>query len=299
MKRVGKLWVCLAGGLVLHAGLRAGAQASSDNPYVPIVTRNIFGISPPPPPVDPNAPKPEPLPKITLNGIISSVGHVQALFKVVYPPKPGQPPKEQSYILGVGEGQDNIEVTKIDEAAQIVTFDNDGTTQEVPLQITKAGGPPGPAPRPLGPVVLGSRPNTPAPVIPAPTVAPAANPGASGVSITRFGQAGGGVLDGQKPRIVIGGNDGNDSGTTGGAIPGSRLGVALGGAGARPGRPAQNTMSVDDHMVLVTANHLIAQQAGDPAAAIFPPTPYDPEAGVTPNVAQPTPPGGAAPQRGF
>ena len=145
MERVGKLCLCLAGGLVLNTGLRADDFVSADNPYAPIVTRNVFDIHPPPP-VDPNAQNAEPPPKITPNGIMSAFGHLQVLFKVAIPAKPGQPAKDQSYILSEGQAQDDIEVTKIDEKGSVVTFNNHGTVQELPLAVATASGPGAPPP---------------------------------------------------------------------------------------------------------------------------------------------------------
>jgi hypothetical protein len=120
MKRLGKIVVCLASGLVLNAGTRAGDAVSPNNPYAPIVVRNIFGLNPPPP-VD-AAPPGDPPPKITLNGIMSIFDHqLQVLFKVAGTAKPGQPAKDESYILSEGQRQDEIEVTHIDEKASSTT----------------------------------------------------------------------------------------------------------------------------------------------------------------------------------
>ena len=131
MKRLGKIVVCLAGGLLLSAGTRADDGVLPNNPYAPIVVRNIFALNPPLP-VD-AAPPGDPPPKITLNGIMSILGKLQALYKVAVPAKPGQPAKDDFYILSEGQRQDEIEVTHIDEQASLVTFNNHGTVQELPL----------------------------------------------------------------------------------------------------------------------------------------------------------------------
>jgi hypothetical protein len=135
MKRFGKLAVCLAGGLALNAALLAADTGSPDNPYVPIVTRNVFALNPPTP-VD--ITQPEPPAKITPNGIMSIFGRVQVLFKVTGAPKPGKPAGDTSYILSEGQRQDDIEVTHIDEKSGIVTFNNHGMVQELPLTKTPA-----------------------------------------------------------------------------------------------------------------------------------------------------------------
>jgi hypothetical protein len=114
---------------VLSAGARADnvAVASADNPYAAIVTSNIFGLKP----VTDEAPPGDPPPKITPNGIMSISGHLQVLFKVAGTGKPGQ--SDQSYILSEGQRQDDIEVTRIDDKASLVTFNNHGVVQEIPL----------------------------------------------------------------------------------------------------------------------------------------------------------------------
>ncbi len=131
MKRLGKIVVCLASGLVLNAGARADDHMLSNNPYAPIVVRNIFGLNPPLP-TDADQPA-EPPPKITPNGIMSIFGQLQVLFKVAGTAKPGQPAKDDSYILSEGQRQEEIEVIHIDEKAGLVTFNNHGTVQEIPL----------------------------------------------------------------------------------------------------------------------------------------------------------------------
>ena len=103
----------------------------------------MFGLLPiPPPDTNPPAAPVDPPPKITLNGIMTIFGRDQALFKVATKPAPGQPAKDSSYVLSEGERQDDIEVTKINHADGIVTFNNHGTTQELPLVAASSGGAP-------------------------------------------------------------------------------------------------------------------------------------------------------------
>src|SRR5271154_4980523 len=123
MKRVGTIAICLAGGMALSTSLRAD---DISNPYAQVVARNIFGLTPPVA-VDENATPIEPPVKITPNGIMSIFGQLQVLFKVA-----GKPPGQDAYTLSEGERQDDIEVTKIDEKAGIVTFNNRGIVQVLP-----------------------------------------------------------------------------------------------------------------------------------------------------------------------
>jgi hypothetical protein len=130
MKYLGKAVVCLASGLVLSTGLCADNRASAGDPYEPIVTRNIFGLNPP----QPHAVKePEPPSKITPDGIMTIFGSPQVLFNVEVPPHPPTPATQKSYILSQGQQQDDIEVLHIDEKSGLVTFNNHGVVQKIPL----------------------------------------------------------------------------------------------------------------------------------------------------------------------
>ncbi|MGH7953205.1 MAG: hypothetical protein ACREFE_14995 [Limisphaerales bacterium] len=144
MKRIGKVAVCFAGALALNVSLLADDVVLPGNPYAPVVERNLFGLNPvtvaepTPPPVKPPV-------KITPNGIMTIFGQLQVLFKVAGTPERGKPAVEQSYILSEGQRQDDIEVTHIDEKKGIVTFNNHGLVQEIPLvaaSATSAGSPP-------------------------------------------------------------------------------------------------------------------------------------------------------------
>ena len=127
------------------------AAAAADKPYASIVARNMFGLLPIPPAAPVDEKPPVDVPKITPNGIITIFGRKEALFKVPVKPKPGQPPKDQSYVLGEGEMQDEITVVKINDAESIVTFNNHGTIQELPLVVAANTSGPGPGGGPGGP----------------------------------------------------------------------------------------------------------------------------------------------------
>ena len=178
MKRFGKMSVCLVGSLACSLAVlaqnktldtaqeKAHDTATPDNPYAAIVARNVFGLVPPPPPPPPQEAPKDPPPKITPNGIMRMFGNLQVLFKVAPINKPGEPPgKEESYTMSQGDSEDDIEVVKIDEKAETITFNNHGTVQELPLAAPPVlngpaagagpggpGGPPGvgPGPGPAG-----------------------------------------------------------------------------------------------------------------------------------------------------
>ena len=158
MNLVGKFSLGLTAAVGLSLATRAVAAAEdtlavtsapaagSDTPYATIQARNIFGLVPIPPPPPPPAPPEDPPPKITANGIMNVFGELEALFKVSIPAKGSVAAKDQSYMLSEGQRQDDIEVTKIDEKAATITFNNHGTTQEIPLVVAKDTGAPSTGP---------------------------------------------------------------------------------------------------------------------------------------------------------
>jgi hypothetical protein len=247
VKRLGKIVVCLASGLVLNAGARAANVVLPDNPYAPISAHNIFHLNPPP--AAGAATDATPPPKITPTGIMTIFGTRQVLFTVDGVSKPGQPGKPESYILSEGQRQDDVEVTRIDEKAGVVTFNNHGTVQEIPLVKAPEVSTTTPAQGRLVPM-----PNVPSP---------------KGDNSGR-GSFGGGP---DAARNRGGGND-------------STLTPVQTGAGYSAGRQQlQNTMTPmtpEVQMLMIAAQHAKAQQEGDPVAAIYPPTPIDAEAGVVP-----------------
>jgi hypothetical protein len=265
MNRAGKILLCLASGLACQAIAYVADAALPSDPYAPIiVTRNVFGLNPPAP-AAPAQPA-DPPPKITPNGILSIFGHLQVLFKVAVV-KPGQAAKDQSYDLSEGQSEDDIEVTRIDEKNGIVTFNNHGTVQELPLIATAASG--GLAPAPAGPMPIASG------RIPAP--AAMAN---GGNGYTRFGANG--SLGGRNSNL---GNRGNN--------PGANMGANYGGnpSGGNSGQQPQNNLSLEEQEILIAAQHAKALQEGDPMAPIFPPTSIDKDAGIP----APEPPGPPSP----
>ena len=273
MKRVGRIAACLAGGLALNAGLRAADPAPAnnpmpDNPYAAIVTRNVFALVATPPPPDPNAKQEASLPKITPTGIMTVFGHSQVLFKVAgTPAKQGRPAKDEFYILSQGQRQDDIEVTKIDEKNSLVTFDNHGITQELPLVNTPTSSGPAASSSPVArnpAMMTGLR-------------GDGGNIGPGG--IIPFGAG----SSGRNGSSGFGGGSGPGSpGGAGGGPPNG--GVNLPGAALASSNlgPAQNLpqISAEEQTVIIAAQHLKAQLENDPMAPIFPPTPLDHEAGI-------------------
>ena len=123
---------CLAVGLAWNTGICAENGVLETNPYAVIATRNLFRLNPPRT-VVPDTPPREPSARITVNGIMTILGGApQVLFKVVSPATPPTP-AEKSYILSEGQQQDDIEVRHVDIETRVVTFNNHGVVQEIPL----------------------------------------------------------------------------------------------------------------------------------------------------------------------
>jgi hypothetical protein len=250
MKRLGKITVCLAAGLALNAGLRADDAASPDNPYATIATRNIFALIPPAPPPDPAVDAEKNLPKITPTGIMTLFGQTQVLFSVA--PRPGTLGKQEFYTLSEGQRQDDVEVVKIDEAKSIVTFDNHGFTQALPLSGTasSSGGGQGFSSSSFG------NPDT--------------APGRSGGGVNNGGiinfSGGPGVNGGNGNPDANNGNSGND------ANNGMNSGASTAGRTYQPPAP---DMTPEQTAILIETERAALMNSPHPAysPALLPPTP--------------------------
>jgi hypothetical protein len=265
MKITGR-YIALALGVacLVPVGRAAGAT-EADPPYAVIASRNIFGLMP----VPTNNPAEEAaaladLPKITPNGIMSIFGKLQVLFKVAVKPVTGQPNngnKDDSYVMCVGERQDEIEVVKIDEAASIVTFNNHGTVQELPLV---AASPTGPGAGPSGPGGPGGRGGNPG-------FAPHFTPGKGGGLAAPMG------MDNHGQRgPTVGGNPGS-SGT---GLP-SFGGNSSTGFGNSSANNQAEALTPEAQVLLMEKNRLDTQdEVIQGKMPPLPPTPITPEDAV-------------------
>jgi hypothetical protein len=271
---------------IASAPAAAKSAAPSGNPYDSIVTRNVFGLNPIPPPEVVKTPDGPPPPKITLTGIMTIFGTPEALFKVAGVVRRGAAPHDESYIFTEGEMQDDVQVTKIDTKKNIVTFMNHRVEQEIPLTDN-------------GVASTGSAPSQPS------------WPGQNG-GPRHFGRifnhptAGG---SGSFPRPPGGGY------SPGGFNPGRYNGSSSGfnntfGGGSYGGSynasaSSQPVLSSDDQAALIAAEHAQAVQQGSPTAILYPSTTYDKDAmdyangsggsgnpGTTPAPTPPVRPGG-------
>lgn len=129
-----KIIVCLACELASGTTILDAGALATNNPYASIAMRNVFGLSSPPTTENQPPDPPDPNEIITPNGIMTLFGANQVLFKVSMT-LPAKPATEKSYILREGQIQDGIEVLKISEKKQIVTFNNHGVIQIIPLSV--------------------------------------------------------------------------------------------------------------------------------------------------------------------
>jgi hypothetical protein len=191
-----------------------------------------------------------PPPKITPNGIMSIFGQWQVLFKTAGVAMPGKPAVDHSYMLAVGERQDDIEVVKIDDKTSVITFNNRGDIQEIPLANASGSG--------------GSTNSTPPPSTfpgPANTFAPNANNAAN--------------------QFNLSGNPGrNNPGANGGADNGQNLQSVPIQGGGHESPQFRNVVSPDVQQMMLVTEHLKAIQDNDPTAPLYPPTPLDSAAGI-------------------
>jgi hypothetical protein len=114
----------------------AAAGEPTTNLYQGIIDRNVFRLRPslPAQPAEPDHPSP---PKITLTGITTILGDKEVLMKVLMPARPGESPKEQSFILAEGQQEGELRVLKVNEKTGDVTINDFGTV--LTLNLDKDG----------------------------------------------------------------------------------------------------------------------------------------------------------------
>jgi hypothetical protein len=150
MIQAGKAVGLALGGLLFCEGAFAitpdSGAGTNATPYQSIVDRNVFGLKPPPPP--PEAPPPaKPPVSITLTGITSLGGTKRAFMSLTAPPKPGAPAVPQSYMLAEGQRDGDIEVVSIDEKGGVVQLKQSDSPVTISFKDNGVKG--GPAPGPI------------------------------------------------------------------------------------------------------------------------------------------------------
>jgi hypothetical protein len=158
MKHREKTLICMLASLSLCTPGNAVTGNVTGNLYQGIVDRNLFGLKSPPPPPSLESTKPPP-PKVWLTGITTILGNKRALLKMTLPAKLGEPAREQSFALGEGERDGDIEVLEINEKVRTVKIEDYGTIMTldfdkdgVKVAAGAVAGPAGAPARPVGPV---------------------------------------------------------------------------------------------------------------------------------------------------
>jgi len=228
--------------LILSLGLsalgvlaaRGDNSALSGNPYTAIQSRNAFNLVPLPA-ADPAdaAPYAGPAAKITPNGLMTLFGAPQVLFKVATPVGPGQPLHLQSYVMSEGDQADGITVTRIDASAHVITFDNHGTVQTIPLADAGVSEAP----------IADATPATP-------------NPPTDQVARGQLAQ----------PVSPV-----TDSGVASGSVSADN-GVSPAASGAEIALNDSNHLTPEAQAISIEAQRQRLQQQGDPSAMLIPPT---------------------------
>jgi hypothetical protein len=283
MKRDERVLICTVAGVAFCLAASAVTSDPPGSPYQGIVDRNVFGLKPPPPPPDPEATKPPP-PKMFLTGITTILGNKRALMKMTPPAKPGEPAKEQSFTLGEGQREGDLEVLHIDEVAGTVKVSVYGTvaTLDFDNNGVKAAAAPAPGPGPAPPGFV-PKPGAPGSFNPAfPTARPLRLPTPSGAASMPSGV----------PVTPVYANTpagyGNPAPVYGGATPTMALGnttVPLTGSTAPQPTPAQTAaeasasqMTADQRFLLVEAYRAkLAQEGRTHLVPPVPPTPFTSE----------------------
>lgn len=229
---------------VLGTGAHGNTPDSPSNPYQGIVDRNVFGLRPPPPPPS-NEPVRPPPPAVALTGITTILGKKLAFMNVQVPPKPGEQAKggPQSFMLGIGEREGEIEVLDIDEKGGIVKLNDYGVITNVPFAKVPT--------TPTAPVNTAGIPS----------------PGAPG-GINPLGQR---SIPGLPSRTVrtLGGNQGNPNALTGNTASPGLTGYS---PATTPQNRADMPISGDAEIIMLEAQREHLTGKGDPTAALLPPT---------------------------
>ena len=136
MKTSAKHLLCTLTGLALSTlnQTQAANVESRDHPYKFISATNVFRLKTLVIRPEQHKPPKPPPPTITLQGITTICGQLEALFKVAMPAKPPESVKEIACVLTEGEREGEIEVLEINVQSGTVKFSNHGVVQVLALK---------------------------------------------------------------------------------------------------------------------------------------------------------------------
>src|SRR5881628_2823137 len=132
--------------LTLAVLVIAGAESIfadvRQNPYSPIVERNVFGLRPPPPPVvETNQAPATPPVKVVLTGITSMFGpQSKRAFLEITEQEGGKPGTPKRPMLSEGDREGLIEVLSIDIDRNVVKIRNNNVESELTFEVPKPNG---------------------------------------------------------------------------------------------------------------------------------------------------------------
>jgi hypothetical protein len=246
MKRGGRAELYMLMGVLLSMP----AMAVTDTPYNAIIERNVFNLHAPPPPVNPaDLIKEIPPPKITLTGITTILGQKKT-FLTIPPNRPGAAP--ESLMLAEGQGENQVEVKRIDEKAGVVEVINHGHPQTLDFEnngVKPSGAPQG-APQTMA---------MPVPAAPPPNVVPMPPP----ANVIR-------PLRSLAPRSNPVSENNNNNGFGGGVS-----------SGVNP-QGQQNTLTPEEQVALIEIQRIKYRQENNPISTILPTTELTPEVNGNP-----------------
>jgi hypothetical protein len=233
-------------------------------PYEAIVSRNAFGLKPPPNPAD-LIKTPEPVvADIKLQGITTILGRKQVLLKVKQPAAPGQPASDESLMLAEGQRDGDVDVIEINVLQGTVLLKNGGSL--LSLNMKENADKPTPGAVPVAPGAV-HPPGLARPVIPG--VPPPAisttmtSPGNSGV--TTFGGTETRAATPTLPTRTL--RTGN--GATG--LPNTLSGVGNSPTTSQAYQPPGSNLSADEQMAMLELQR--AANQGSPTGGLLPPLP--------------------------
>jgi hypothetical protein len=255
-------WARLACGLALLAQAACVvplARADDTNPYLTIVDRNAFRLSPPPPPpAPPEAPPPE-LPTVIFSGTVTIGNETKAIFAIKQNAPKGGPrgakpeaPAETTFIsLKINETGGPVQLLKISPAGDEVELLNSGT--KVTMNLKDNGYNKLAPAAPAGPIVPGMRGLPGGPIMPAGQPAAQAQ-GGGGINLGSSGPAGG----------PAGGSGGIVTGGSAAYSPTGRgVGLSVGGNGTFTSGNAQaNFTSALGNLANAAAGNTLSTSSG-------------------------------------
>jgi len=244
--------------------LLVGRAPAEVTPYEAIVSRNAFGLKPPPKPAD-SIKTPEPVSAdIKLQGITTILGRPQVLLSVKHPGQPGKPVSEESLVLNEGQRDGDVVAVKIDVAQGIVMLKNGNAS--LTLSMKEDAEKPTPGAMPVVPGAV-HPPGLARPVI------PGVSPSAAGSTLRAPANSGVTTFGGTETHAAVPTLPTRTlrTGNVTPGLPNSLPGLGNSPAGSHAYQPPNSNLSADEQMALIELQRASSQ--GSPAGSLLPPLP--------------------------